>query len=252
MMTHESIPVVVLAGGKPVNFGRGYIPKGSIRINGIPLVIHIINKYINSGFSDFYICAGEGFESIQEDLALIQQVRSLVPDVPIKIQLIYTGGIDSTGSRVRQALAYLGKKTGTIAISYIDTISDVPLEEVLKLHEAKQAEVTMTAVNLPTRFKVIGHDVFSPRVRGFSKKPIIENNIVSGGFYFVECEAFLAVDNPSTNYHFENDFLHVSAEKGKAYYYKHEGYWQFIDGPRDINDVEAFIGKQEKTTRSSE
>lgn len=52
--------VVILAGGLGTRLGEytHSIPKPMIKIGNIPIIIHIMNHYINNGFNEFIIAAG--------------------------------------------------------------------------------------------------------------------------------------------------------------------------------------------------
>ena len=49
--------VVILAGGYGTRISEytKTIPKPMIKINGIPIILHIINHYVSYGYKDFYI-----------------------------------------------------------------------------------------------------------------------------------------------------------------------------------------------------
>lgn len=52
--------VVILAGGKGTRI-REYsskIPKPMVKVNGIPIIVHIMKHYSNYGFDDFVIALG--------------------------------------------------------------------------------------------------------------------------------------------------------------------------------------------------
>ena len=52
--------VVILAGGLGTRLSEytKSIPKPMVKINGKPILIHIINHYLKYGFNDFYIALG--------------------------------------------------------------------------------------------------------------------------------------------------------------------------------------------------
>ena len=52
--------VVILAGGLGTRLSEytKAIPKPMVKINGKPILIHIINHYLKYGFNDFYIALG--------------------------------------------------------------------------------------------------------------------------------------------------------------------------------------------------
>lgn len=238
----ETIPVMILAGGSPVNINGTLMPKASIKVNGLPLLAHTVEKYFRSGFRRFIVCVGEGYQQIQSDWNSLGALASHEHLKQATVQFVFTGGQNATASRLLQGLEYVKDEPETIAVSYVDTVSDVDLLEVLEFHRKYGVAVTMTAVNLPTRFKVIGYNALSPFVRGFSAKPIIENNLVSGGYYFVQRVALEQdSDRQSSRLSFENDLLPRWAMKGQAVFFQHLGFWQFVDSSRDVQAAETVL-----------
>jgi glucose-1-phosphate cytidylyltransferase len=131
----------------------------------------------------------------------------------------------------------------TIAVSYVDIISDVDLSAVLATHRAEDVAATLTAVNLPTRFKTLGVNLFSARVRGLAAKPITEDTLVSGGYYFLDPPRLVnAVPEWDRHESFEQHTLPRLAAAAALVYYKHEGYWQPIDSGRDMRMAERHLG----------
>lgn len=237
----ESIPVVVLAGGNMVSFSGAEIPKAAIILNGKPLLFHVVEQYLRAGFKNFYVCLGEGYDRVLKDLESLSIVLAGERLPGANVTPLFTGAPDQTGSRLRKALSTVGE-TQTVAITYVDTICDVDLAEVHDFHVKQGKMVTLTAVNLPTRFKVLGVDLFSPVVRGFSKKPIVDSNLISGGYYFIEGKCLVDPSlSPSIDLSYENDILPALTARGEVVYFRHEGYWQFIDGQRDVRTAERFL-----------
>jgi len=236
------IPVIILAGGNLVELQGKIQPKGCLRVMGQTLLQRTIRHYWKYGHRKFLVCTGSGHEKIlaEADIcrcSILGQGRG-----EGQVQVKFTGESAGTAERIGSALLDL-RNHPIVAITYVDIVSNVDVREVLAVHLEEKAAVTLTAVHLPTRFKSLGAAPFSPRVLGFATKPITENTLVCGGYYFLnlgqaqECGLF-GQEQKS----FENDSLPPLAVSRKVAYYKHEGFWQCVDSSRDIRICEETIG----------
>lgn len=242
MENKKNIPVVILAGGEYVYINdSGKSTKAAVEVNGKPLIFHIISYYASYGFKLFYICLGKGSEDI---LKIVQNVKFYTDLSDIEIIPVFTGGLNATGSRIFQLKNYL-LNYPRFAISYTDTIGDINLNELLKYHDKSQKKITLTAVNLPTRFKILGYTEDSNFVKGFSPKPILDQNLILGGFYFIESSVLNEpIFNSSINCNFENDVLPYFIQVKELIYYKHDGFWHYVDSRRDVRIVENYFTTQ--------
>ena len=67
-MKNSNIPCLILCGGKGTRFGEltKKIPKPMLKVNGKPILIHIMDIYIKNGFRKFIILAGYKKEIIKK------------------------------------------------------------------------------------------------------------------------------------------------------------------------------------------
>ncbi len=240
----SSIPVIILAGGNTVSFTGEVLPKASVRVGGSPLLFHVIDHYRRAGFANFIICLGDGYDRVLQDLESLEVALDLGHRGEVHVEPLFTGGVDQTGSRLLQAMHKIGSSS-TVALSYVDTISDVNLADVYAFHRKQRKTVTLTAVNLPTRFRVLGVNLFSTLVRGFSKMPLVEGSPILGGYFFLERSiAQKFSKSVKRTLSFENDILPKLVVEEDVVFFKHDGYWQFIDSQRDIKTAEQFLLEQ--------
>lgn len=239
----SDIPVIILAGGHCVRLQGELQPKACLHVGGVSMLARTISHYRRYGFRDFLVCTGAG----QEKVEFLVQGREFGADVlqggTDGIKLLFTGDASGTAARLHQAMKCF-PDSATMAASYVDILCDVNLEEVLSTHEQEHAAMTLTAVNLPTRFRAIGVTLFSSRVRGFATKPITEDTLVCGGFYFIDRERIGAqLGDWSKHDSLEDETLPLLASKGALHYLKHDGYWQSIDSDRDIRMAEGHLAQ---------
>lgn len=246
MKKYKNIPVIIFCGGTGTNIRGFFEPKACIPVNGMPLLYHIIKKYLESGFSKFILLVGLGAEKIsdlisKDNLNLYLGSKS----ADISLTIVFTGGSNGTGSRLLQCYDYI-KDYEEIAISYSDTISDVDLIDAYTSFSKSGYLMQLTAVNQPTRFKVLGFSIFEDYIRGISPNPILDSNYIAGGYYYVKKE-FISkqlkkIDN--FNLSFEDDMMPEGIAGKQVKYYKHDSYWYFIDSLRDIQTIENKIGSK--------
>jgi len=233
------IPVVILAGGDLVDLQGRLQPKGCVLVAGRPMLAHIVDHYRRYGFQRFLVCSGTGHEQVVE---IANNERKRLEGEGGAMNVVFTGESAGTSRRLREAFRLLPHDR-TVAVSYVDIISDVDLAVVLGTHIAEAGVVTLTAVNLPTRFKPLGVNLFSARVRGLAIKPITEDTLVSGGYYFINQKQFAEVMRDSDKQEsFEQETLPSLAASAALFYHKHDGYWQPIDSGRDVKMAEQYVG----------
>lgn len=228
------IPVVILAGGDPVDLQGRLQPKACISVNGQPMLTQVVAHYLAHGFRRFMVCSGAGHDQVVQAAEIAKRNMRAKTNDAVEVQVVFTGERAGTARRLHEALREL-PHSRTVAVTYVDIVSDVDLTAVRETHETEQAAATLTAVNLPTRFKPLGVNLFSARVRGLANRPITEDTLVSGGYYFLDPErCAAAVPDWNTHESFEEGTLPCLAAASCLVYHKHDGYWQPIDSGRDV------------------
>ena len=139
---------VILAGGKGTRLSEltHKIPKPMVKINGTPIICHIINHYVKYGFKEFIIAAGYK-QKIIRDYFKKKNFQG------VKINIINTGQNTMTGGRLKKLQKYL--KNETFMMNYGDGISDINLRKLLKFHLRHKKISTLTSVRPPARFGAI-------------------------------------------------------------------------------------------------
>ena len=136
--------VVLLAGGFGTRLSEytKTIPKPMIKIEGKPMLLHIMNLYAKYGYKDFYVALGYKGEVIRKFF--------LKKFFDWNINLIDTGKNTMTGGRLKRLKKYIGNET--FMMTYGDGLSNVNLKKLLKLHKKNKKLATLTAVRPPARF----------------------------------------------------------------------------------------------------
>ena len=224
--------VILLAGGFGTRLSEytKTIPKPMIKINGKPMLLHIMHQYAKYGYKEFYIALGYKGEVIKSFF------NKKFYDW--KIHLIETGKSTMTGGRLKRIQKYVGKET--FMLTYGDGLSNVNLKQLLKFHNENKKMVTLTAVRPPARFGVL--QLKGQQVSLFKEKSKVDENWINGGFFVMEPEFFKFVKNDKTI--LERNPLENMAKKKQLMAFKHEGFWQCMDTKKDKDNLTKILNSK--------
>jgi len=234
--------VVILAGGLGTRLSEltKTIPKPMIKIGPVPIVVHIMNHYLNYGFNDFILATGyKSFDFKKEGL----KFNTKIFNKDCTINIIDTGKETLTGGRLKRVSSYL-KDNQDFMFTYGDGVSNVNLTNLLKLHKIKKKLVTVTAVRPPARFGEIL--IRNNSVTSFKEKPQTTNSWINGGF-FVANKDFLKFIRGDREI-LEKWPLEKLAKKKQLIAFKHYGFWKCMDVKRDRDELQKIyrINKSKK------
>lgn len=243
--------VVILAGGYGTRISEETIikPKPMVEIGGKPILWHIMKIYSHYGHNDFVILLGykgyyikEYFANYflhQSDVTIDLQTNKMEvhnnSSEPWKVTLVDTGLDTMTGGRIKRAQKYIGEET--FLLTYGDGVSDVDINDTIKLHKKHGKSLTLTAIQPEARFGNLDIDD-NLNIKSFVEKPKSEGGWINGGFFVCEPKVFdyLSEDESCV---FEQAPLQNLAYDGELYAYKHYGFWQCMDTLRDNQKLNA-------------
>jgi len=241
--------VVILCGGLGTRLAEDteIKPKPMIEIGGRPIVWHIMKHYAHHGLREFYIALGHRGEVIKRffvdysslggdlsiDLASGHIDKHDPPGEDWFINLRDTGQKTNTGGRVKRLEQSL--KGEPFMLTYGDGVCNLDLNQLLEFHRSHGCIATVTAVRPPARFGGLIFD--GDFVSEFTEKPQIGEGWINGGFFVFEPGIlnYLKDDNTSL----ESDALEQLASERQLVAYRHEGFWQCMDTPRDKRLLEG-------------
>lgn len=220
---------MILCGGKGTRLGdvTRVTPKPMVKIGSEPIVRHIMNSYASFGCREFILCLGHLKEVFNE---YFSAKAAEFARLGWKVTLVDTGKETATGGRVWRAAKFLPPDSAEFFLTYGDGVSDVDLKRLLALHRREKRAITISGVHPPSRFGelvMVGNSVTSFEEKGRSK------SYINGGFMVVGrtfLEKFLTRD---PRMYFEQSPMHLAAAGGEMSVYKHEGFWQCMDTPRE-------------------
>ena len=223
--------VIILAGGFGTRISEYTyrIPKPMVKINKIPILIHIMKHYSRYGYEDFIIALGYKSKVIKDYFKKNK--------FPWKIKLVNTGLNTMTGGRLKRLKKFIGKKT--FMMTYGDGISNINIKKLINFHIKNKKMVSMTAVRPPARFGAI--KLKGNLVKYFKEKSRIDEGWINGGFFVMEPKFLKFIKDDKT--FLEKEPLEKVSSLNQLYAYKHYDFWQCMDTKRDKDLIEKVLTK---------
>jgi len=241
--------VVILAGGYGTRLAEETEnrPKPMVEIGGMPILWHIMKLYTAHGFQDFIICLGYKGYYIKEYFSNYflhssdvtfnmrdnsMQVHSANAE-PWTVTLIDTGERTMIGGRIKRILPYVSDDPAFL-LTYGDGLGDIDISAVVALHGAEGRLATVTATQPPGRFGALA--IEGTRVTGFSEKPRSDGGWINGGFFVLSPKVADWIDGDESVW--ERAPMERLAAAGQLGLFRHTGFWQPMDTPRDKAQLE--------------
>jgi glucose-1-phosphate cytidylyltransferase len=244
--------VVILAGGYGTRLHEEtqLIPKPMVQIGGHPILWHIMNIYGFYGFNEFVLSLGYKAEVVKNYFLNYHYLENDITvdlssgDIQCQrrknedwiVHLVNTGVHAETGGRLR-GLSHL--INDTFMMTYGDGVANLDINNLLKFHRSHKKLVTVTAVHPPARFGgLVAQD---GAVTHFAEKLQVGEGWINGGFFVLEPEVMHYIQDDFTPW--EADPMDQLVTAGQVMAYKHEGFWQCIDTPREVRLMENLWGE---------
>jgi glucose-1-phosphate cytidylyltransferase len=249
----DEVPTIILCGGRGTRISdvNPLVPKPLLPIGGKPVLWHIMKIYAAHGHRNFVLALGYLGEEIKR---FFLQYQALTCDFVIelgngghieylhdhpeqgwRVSCIDTGIDANTGTRVRRAAAHV--PDGPVMVTYGDGVGNVDINALLAYHRANGRLATITAVQPPSRFGELIIDD-AGLVKEFAEKPQTSAGAISGGFMVFEREAIDRYIPSDADVMLEREPLSSLAADGELIAYQHDGFWQPMDTPRELQLLE--------------
>jgi glucose-1-phosphate cytidylyltransferase len=243
-ITDGHVPkVVILAGGKGTRLAdeTDVRPKPMVEIGGQPILWHIMKCYLHHGMREFVICTGYLGHKIKAyflDYAYQHADITIRPDgrvdvhqsdaEPWTVTLVNTGEETMTGGRLKRIRDHVADDP-FFCMTYGDGLSDVDLTALVAFHRDHGRLATVTAVRPTARFGALHLDGDS--VTAFVEKPADGGGLINGGFFVLSPKVLDRIEGDSTIW--EDEPLRGLARDDALRAYRHDGFWQPMDTPRE-------------------
>ncbi len=256
---------LILAGGLPSTISdvKSGIPKPMAEIGGRPLLWHIMKLYSFYGFREFIVCGGYKVNLIKEyfkDFYIYQSditVDLASNEITIhnkrtedwKVTVVDTGLDATTSERILQVKDYI--KGEDFFVTYGDCLSNLDLEQMLKLHKEKKSFITM-AVARPTgrhsvlsikndmllsTFEKSGNEkemISSDGVQQAHLKADVYRENTADAWVNASCYIFSdKVMDALSGEELNETFMEKMAQKEQVHIYKHDGFWSPVETMRE-------------------
>ena len=240
--------VAILAGGLGSRMGSDTTlrPKPMVEIGGRPILWHIMKLYERYGYDEFVIAAGYKGEYIKRWMA---DYATLTGDLTVRlstgevrrrttecedwtVHVVDTGPTTNTGGRIKRLRDWVGDET--FMLTWGDGVADVDLDRLLEFHRGHGRVATMTSVRPPARYGHISTD--GDQIVDFSEKPQLGEGWINGAFFVLEPAVFDYIEGDDTQW--EKEPLEQLAKDGQLMAYRHFGFWQCMDTPREKHILE--------------
>lgn len=251
MNTEKMPPAVIFCGGMGTRLREvtELLPKPMVQIGEQPILWHIMKCYAAFGVKRFILCLGYKREAFIDYFTDYQKRRS---DFTIKLgspsEIKYldlcedeadwevtfanTGLHSMTGCRLARIEKYLPEGEEDFFLTYGDGLSDVNIKELYEFHKKQNAMLTLTAVHPAGRFGEVCLE--EDKVIHFSEKPLQhQTGYVSGGFMVLKKSFIRKYTRNEEDLIFEHSPMQNAAEDGVVAAFRHKGFWQCMDNPRE-------------------
>ena len=253
-------PTIILAGGRGTRLGdlSRDEPKPMVYIDDQPILWHIMMIYAKAGYQNFIVCLGYKSHLIRDYFRTLHE-RTFDVEVNFtknreevrrprngenrlrQVILAETGFSSMTGARVKAVERYVD--TPFFLLTYGDGVADLDIAEVVRFHLSHGKLGTLTAVHPPARFGELFLD--GDQVVDFGEKRHMGTGRINGGFMVFKREIFDYLEKiPSCN--LEADVLPRLVREGELRAFLHDGYWQCMDTPRDVEFLREMCAKGER------
>jgi glucose-1-phosphate cytidylyltransferase len=225
--------VVILCGGKGTRLGfeTKLIPKPMSKIDKKPILIHLLNYYYSYGYKNFILALG------YKGYVISKYFKK--KKFPFKVRCINTGKNTLTGSRLLK-LKKLLIHDDNFMLTYGDGLTNQNLNNLEKFHIKQNKIATMTIVRPPVRFGEV--KTRGALVKNFVEKPQIKKTWINGGFFVFKKNIFNFLSTRK-NEMLEDSPIKKLTKKNQIAAFKHLGFWQCMDTPRDKEYLKKLIIK---------
>lgn len=164
-----AFPVAVLCGGrgtrlKPIT---DTVPKALVKLNGRPILDHVLDFYQLKGFHHFLLCVGYKADVVK--------AHYKVPPKGAKIAFSDSG---ESASMLQRIWALRDQFDDHLLVAYGDTFIDLDLNDMLDLHLSRDANATIVTAKIRNPFGLVTSDSMG-WVTSFVEKPLLNYYIGS-------------------------------------------------------------------------
>jgi glucose-1-phosphate cytidylyltransferase len=199
---------VLLCGGKGERLRplTESCPKPLVPLGGRPILQHLVEYLVASGIQRFVFCVGYKAQMIHHFLA------THFPDQD-RFRAVDSGDATMT-DRILDARPHV---PGRALVCYGDTLANVAIDALLRVHVSRGAGATLTTYPLQSPYGIVDTED-SGRICHFREKPVLPY-WVNIGFLLLEPDVLRDLRRGSDM----PEFLEELANAGRLFAFRHEG-----------------------------
>lgn len=173
----KPIKVGILCGGKGIRLRplTEQIPKPLIKLDGKPIIEHLLEIYTRNGFNEFFLCTGYLGDRIEKYFRSKNNFN---------ITFINSGEDAAPLKRIYDLQNCFDDE---ILISYGDTIADINFKDFFKTHRNTDSLVTILTAPFVSPFGLVEWGEDGNHITSFEEKPVFDYYV---GYFIVKKEAF--------------------------------------------------------------
>ncbi len=229
---------VIFAGGELIRYGNSTMPKPMVKVNGKPIIEHVIDMLLNNGANDIIILAGEKGDEIISYLGDGSRFN-------VKITYILEEHRKGTEGALLMAKSLVGNEPFFVVNG--DNFYDFSTKEMYKQHIATKALVTIALTTIESTRGFGVTKLEGSKILDFVEKPYSEKSkLISTGFYIFSKEALSLIEPSSEPSMLEKSLFPKLAKMGKLHGFVMYGKW----APLIANELEQSIKEMEKLSKA--
>lgn len=224
-----------------------HIPKPLAVVGDRPILWQIMKLYSKYGFDDFILPLGYkgvkikeyfmNYSWMQNDFILdfsSNESKTFLREKQEKwrITFIDTGADTMTGGRIKRIQPFI--EDDTFLLTYGDGLCNVDIGALLKYHQDMGVTATLTGIEKKSQYGIL--KVQDGLATSFGEKTEIEG-VINGGFFVMNKAVFNYLSDDQCV--LEKEPLVKLALEGQLAVYEHKGFWQAVDTPKDLEEMNS-------------
>jgi glucose-1-phosphate cytidylyltransferase len=219
---------VILCGGKGTRFNNGKPGplKPLIKVNGVPILRHIINIYKKNNVHNFILLGGYKFKELE---------KFSKKNKDLKITAIFTGVNTNTAGRILSIKKII--KDENFLLTYGDSLADFSLKPALKLK--KENNFVMSVYEYKFMYGLVDTTVRTNEIKDMKEKTTFK---INAGFYVLDKDIFNYIKNKTES--FEKKVINRVLNSKKKFVTNVVKNWFPMDNKKDKNKIQEFFDKK--------
>lgn len=233
--------VVILAGGRGTRMGSltEEIPKPMVCIGDEPIIIHLIDYYLQWGATKIVFCCGYKGDYITDYLSIIgkssevlNEHDTLIMYHSCSIITADTGISEGTAERIKIIEKYIDEDY--FYLTYGDGLSDVDLQKLTEAHLSTNNLITISVIQPRERFGVVEFSE-NGTITAFKEKEDLTPKWINVGFMVANKEIFRSISDDDIS--LERDSFPRFVSENEMGVYCHKGFWKCMDTIQERDEL---------------